>query len=61
MKDATIVYVDIFAIKYDLVTNAKLYGMSFTSYILILCFVLENFSKKNKRRKLILKTVFESY
>ena len=48
MKDATIVYVDIFAIKYDLVTNAKLYGMSFTSYILILCFVLEKFSKKTK-------------
>lgn len=28
MKDATIVYVDIFAIKYDLIANAKLYGKS---------------------------------
>ena len=28
MKDATVVYVDIFAIKYDLIANAKLYGKS---------------------------------
>ncbi|RVX01594.1 GDSL esterase/lipase [Vitis vinifera] len=35
MKDATIVYVDIFAIKYDLIANAKLYG--FENPLMVCC------------------------